>query len=96
MQQGDPVLVKNMDGEQARAVIAEITDKVAAEATIPKGDEEVSVSRYWGGSVDPDEGIVVVRFLKTVTHDNRPAGYGEKTYSYPESKVEPQDTGREG
>lgn len=89
MEAGDEVLVENMDGEQSRAAIDSLPDQLAGEATIPKGDEEVSVSRYWGSSVDPDEAVVVVRFVKTVTQTGEPLGFSKKTYTYPESKVSP-------
>lgn len=78
-----------MDGELSRAAIDHIPEQTAGEATIPKGDEEVSVSRYWGKDVDPREAVVVVRFVKTVTQTGEPLGYGQKTYTYPESKVHP-------
>lgn len=78
-----------MDGGLSRAAIDHIPEQTAGEATIPKGDEEVSVSRYWGKSVDDDEGVVVVRFVKTVTQTGEPLGYGQKTYTYPESKADP-------
>jgi hypothetical protein len=79
MYQGDPVLVTNIDGEQAEGEVVRVYDEPVSEVEAPYlNADSATVYDYWRGhGVDPDERTVSVLV-------------GERMYDYPESKVEVQ------
>lgn len=80
MNEGDPVVVENLDGEKTEGELVAKTGKRSDEVTFPRGSEgkQTTIAAYWWGKVEPAEEVYRVRL-------------GEKVYSYPASKVSEVD-----
>jgi len=90
LQKGDHVLVESLTGEQNCAVVVRILEETAGEHLIFEDSEDATaLSQFWEGTVD-DEAVVRVRFLRPASDGD---GWvpGQRVYSFPESRIEPDD-----
>lgn len=79
MKTGDPVVVENIDGEQAEGEITAISATTVSEWSVEWLEaENATLYDYWGEDGDPDAPVVQVTL-------------GDGVYSYPADRVEVLD-----
>ena len=85
---GEPVIVEDKDGDQHRAVIAELPAESADSFMIERRGSTISLVAYWRPiPIDPNEAVTGVRYVKGVAPDGTPRTYQKRVTYHPASRV---------
>lgn len=85
---GEPVIVEDKDGDQHRAVIAELPAESADSFMIERRGSKISLVAYWRPiRIDPLETVTGVRYVKGVAPDGTPRTYQKRVTYHPASRV---------
>lgn len=87
---GTDVLVTGLDGEEQRArVVGHVEARAGDHTLFEDSGDPVTLSKYWGGLVDPGERVVQIKYL----YETPEGGFDTsgKVYDFPESAIEVAD-----